>query len=185
MKTWAPQGYLAQHYYALVSRVQRDLYAGRAPTPRRRAERDWPTLEASLFMKVQFIRIEAIHLRARAALAAAALAPGAAKNELIEVAERDARALERERAPWAAALARLLRAGVAAQRQQETAAMTQLDAAAVALDTLEMRGYAAAARARRGQLTGDATAQAGALAALRAAGAPDPEALTRMLAPGF
>jgi eukaryotic-like serine/threonine-protein kinase len=185
MKAWSPEGYVAQHYYALVARVHIELYAGRGDGAWTLAEQHWPPLHKSPFMRVQFIRVEAHHLRARAALAAAAMPSAAAQEPLLAVAERDAAQLEREQAPWATALAQLVRAALAARRGQATVAVALLGAAAAALEALEMHGYSAAASARRAQLTGDAPAYALALAAVRDAGAPDAEALIRMLVPGF
>jgi serine/threonine protein kinase len=185
MKAWSPEGYLAQHYYALVARVQLELYAGRGQEAWALAAREWRALEASLFMKVQFIRVEALHLRARAALAAAAVEPDATAAPMLTLADRAAHALEREEAPWAEALAQLLRAAVAARRQGPAVAIAKLERAAGALTALEMHGYAVAARAQETRLAGDAAGHAEALAALRRAGAPEPEALVRLLVPGF
>jgi hypothetical protein len=184
MKAWSPEGYLAQHFYALVAGVQLELYAGRGAAAWALAEREWARLDASLFMKVQFIRVEAHHLRARAALAAAAAAPqGAAVYQAV--AERDATVLERENAPWATALAQLVRAALAVQRGQQAAARTLLDDAAAQLTALDMGGYAGAAKLRRAELDGERPVIASARSALAYAGAPDPDALARMLAPGF
>jgi hypothetical protein len=188
MQAWAPTGYLAQHYYELVARVQLELYGDRGAAAWALVQKGWHKLEASLFMKVQFIRIEAHHLRARAALAAAARAAstGGERNVLLTVADKEAATLEGEKAPWAAALAKLVRAAVAHQRGDATRAQRLTGEAAEALAALSMSGYAAAARHRLAQLTGaDSAASAQALAALAQPGVQEPMGLVRMLAPGF
>ena len=113
MRMWNPAAYLSQHYYHLVALASADLYEGDGAAAVARLAAGWRDVERSLFMRVQFIRIEAIHLRGRAALAAAR--PGADGAALRKRVLADARKLERESMRWANALARLLRAGAAAQ----------------------------------------------------------------------
>jgi hypothetical protein len=100
-------------------------------------------------LRVQFIRIEAIHMRGRAALAAAK--PGAEGVALRRRALADARRLDREKMRWASALGRLLRAGVAAQEGRRDLADHLLGEAISELEALDMHLYAQAARRARGE----------------------------------
>jgi hypothetical protein len=110
----------------------------------------------SHLLRVQQVRIFLTHLRARSALATAGQVtePGA----LLRAAERDAGALERERLPWADALARLVRAGVARQRGARDAAALLRDGAE-RCEATTMRLYAAAARRHLGLELGGADGQ--------------------------
>ena len=99
---------------------------------------------------IQHHRIEMVFYRARVALALAANGDLAA----LRRAERDAARLDRERAPWAHALARLIHAGAARTLGRAAAAKSELESAEVELRRCDMNLYAAAAQCRRGHLIG-------------------------------
>jgi hypothetical protein len=154
MRRWSPKGFHVQHMNRLLDEVQIDLYEGDGTGAWHRLAADWPALERSHLLRVQQVRIFVRHLRGRAALAAAVAGPG--RELLLHAAERDARALWREGAPWARALAQLLRAGVAEGRGEEGPAADLLREAAEQCDAVSMRLFAAAARQRLGrQVRGD------------------------------
>jgi hypothetical protein len=130
------------------------------------------------------------HLRARCAVAkAAALGTGsAAARPLLDGAEHDARLLERERIAWAAALAQLIHAAVAAGRGETAAAIARLSAAVAGLEAADMRQMAAVARRRLGELKGGA--EGSALVAqmnawLTAQKVRNPDRYAAMSVPGF
>ncbi len=160
MGQWSQQGFHVQHLTGLMAQVQIDLYRGDGPAAWKRITGQWPALAGSLFLRVQVVRIFMLHLRARAALAAATSPPsGAARPEsskgveaLLRAAEKDARRIERERMAWAEPLARLVRAGVAAARRDRQAAIGLLAAAVTGLEAADMGLFASAARRRHGQL---------------------------------
>ena len=102
-----------------------------------------------MLLRVQNIRVEAQHLRARCALAEAK----ASGDANLDVATKAARMIERERMPWALAIARLVDASVAAVRG-DAGATAALVAAEQALTAADMHLYAAVTRYRRGQLIG-------------------------------
>jgi ATP/maltotriose-dependent transcriptional regulator MalT len=97
----------------------------------------------------QRARIEMRGYRARAALALAAGRDGTAFRRAEELAAL----LARERAPWADALAALVRATLTHHRGSADAARMELEAAETLLAQCDMHHYAAAARYRRGCLT--------------------------------
>ncbi|WP_433936337.1 serine/threonine-protein kinase PknK [Sorangium cellulosum] len=168
MALWRHGDFQFQHYLDLIARTQVDLYEGDGWAAWERITGAWPRLRASFNLLVQNFRITLLHLRARAALAAAA--PGSAparglrgwlwraeRDRLLRAAERDALRLEGEEARWAAALAAALHGAIAAARGHPGEAALLLERAAARFDQLDMALYAAAARFQQGSLTtGDA-----------------------------
>src|SRR4051812_13070206 len=104
IEPWSHCGFHTQHFYDLLSQAQIDLYLGDGPAACRRITDHWPALVRSLYLRVQLYQIAALDARARSALAASAIS-GAASEQLLRAAERDARRLEREEMPWSAPLA--------------------------------------------------------------------------------
>jgi hypothetical protein len=141
-----------------------------------RLQAGWRDVERSLFLRVQFIRIEAIHLRGRAALAAATAGrKGAALRRAVL---GDARRLDKEQMGWASALSDLLRAGVAALEGDRAAADALLDRAIPELEALDMHLYAKAARHARGE--GGSVDEWMAKQSMR-----NPARMAQLLVPGF
>jgi hypothetical protein len=157
LRTWSHQGFHRQHYNALISQANIELYTGDAEAAWRRVEEKWGPLTRSLLLRVQILRAESHFLRARCALAAAAA--GVDRQRLVRIAERHAARLARENMPWIAPFAPLMRAGIHSMRGQRDAARRLLVVAAEGFDRVDLRLYAAAARRRLGQLTGEAEGQ--------------------------
>jgi serine/threonine protein kinase/tetratricopeptide (TPR) repeat protein len=147
-RLWTHRGFHTQHFYAMQTRIHIDLYEGRADAAWQRIVDGWPALESSMLLRVQLIRVEASYLRACCALAARR---AGGPERLIEIAERDARSMEREPALWAHPLADAIRAGVAAARGDRATMASELAAAIDGFDACEMRMHAALARLRAGQ----------------------------------
>jgi hypothetical protein len=185
MARWSQQGFHVQHMNRLHDETQLDLYEGQRERAWRRLTEAWPLLARSHLLLVEQVRIFLLHLRARAALAAAA-GPGGA-GPYLRAAAADARRLGRERAAWAQALGRLIEAGVAHGRQDAAGAARLLEDAAARLDAVAMRLYAAAARRRLGRLRGAAGKGLAdeAEAWMRSQKVANPARMTALLAPGF
>jgi hypothetical protein len=122
------------------------LYEGDARAARTQILAAWPRLDASELLRIQLLRIEALHLRGLTAVAA-----GGAD---LRLAEADAALLARERRPHALAAASLLRAGIAWRKGQIARAVAGLASAARDYASAEMAVHAAAARRARGVLLG-------------------------------
>jgi hypothetical protein len=121
------------------------------------------------------------YARGACAAAAALEAPtAAARRDLLSIASRSCTRLERVDIRMAPLLGRILRAAVAAQAGRPIGAATLLASAAEELERLEVHAYAAAARARRAHLLGEAAAPV-----LPGEGLAVPDAFVRALAPGF
>jgi hypothetical protein len=183
VQAWSSGGFYAQHYYELYSQAQIDLYRGDGPAAEARLAAAWPALERSLLLRVQFIHVEALHLRARAALVTARALDGQARRARLAAARRDARRLERVRLDWSGALARAIAASVAAVEGRGAEAAALAARAADELAAADLGLYAAAARRQHGQLSGDADELAAADAWMAAEGVRNPPRLSAMLMP--
>jgi serine/threonine protein kinase/tetratricopeptide (TPR) repeat protein len=182
---WSSRGYFLAHFWCFIASAQIDLYAGDPARAKERVEAEWPRLSQSLMLRsIQIVRVESLHVRARAALALAPLAE-ARKERLLRDAESDAKELTSERLAYATPLAELVRAGLSATRGDSARAASQLGAAIAAFEAADMRLYAAAARLRRGELLADTEAITAATAWMQSEGIADPARFTAMLAPGF
>ncbi len=156
LKRWSQQGFNAQHYYGLLAQVHVDLYVGDGTLAFLRVQEAWRTMSRSLLLRVQFLRIEALWLRARAALAASGATTSRERKRYWAQAEGDGKRIARERMRWSTPIAELVRAGVAAQRGQEALAVEALRAAITGFDAADMRLAAAVARRRlSGRVGGD------------------------------
>ncbi|WP_437636729.1 serine/threonine-protein kinase [Sorangium sp. So ce854] len=167
-----------------------DVYAGAPLAAWRRIEDRWRKITWSFLPRFQYYRVLIHHLRASAALEAAAREGSGARRSraLLREAERDAERLSREGAPWALPMAASLRAAVAAQRGHTAAALSLLGSAAAGFDAREMALFAACARRRRGELLGgeEGRSLVGAADAWMAGqGIRNPARMARIFAPGF
>jgi eukaryotic-like serine/threonine-protein kinase len=187
VEAWSHQGFHAQHYYQLFAQAEADIYRGDAEAAAMLVARTWPKLKKSLLLEVQFICLEALHLRARTQLAAARHGGGVDERR-IDAALADARRIERRRMPWATPLATLVRAGAAAAINDTAQAATLLELAARELDTAGMALYATVARWRLGHLLGGGDGYGLVTAAnewMQAQRVREPRRLASVLAPGF
>jgi eukaryotic-like serine/threonine-protein kinase len=186
LREWSHRGFHRQHYNALLAVTQISLYTGDGAAAWEALSARWPALVSSLLLRIQILRIEATHLRARGALAAAA---GAADPEAwLRVAERLAGRIERERMPWSDPLAVLVRAAVASGRHDARGARALLERAVAGFVRAEMGLYGAAARRQLGVTLNDAGGAAlvsDADAWMAEQGIRRPARMAGMLAPGF
>jgi hypothetical protein len=119
------------HFFDALAQAQIDLYLGDARGAFERADDAFVELRRALLLRVQFVRVKMLELRARTALAAGRR----------RAFERDLAALESEDAPWAGALALHLRA---------CDGRASFVASARVFDGVGMAGHAAVAHARSG-----------------------------------
>ena len=180
------RGVLIQHHLALIALVNADLYEGRGEEAGERVQARWRSLDRAFLFRVQHVRLEALHYRARCALSAATAS--ADPHAHHQAALRDAKRMEAERMPASDAAAWLIRAGVAAATGDDDGARRQLERAIPKYESSSMFLWAAAARRRLGALLGgdrgrDAIEEADAF--MRAQSIFAPERWTEMLAPGF
>ena len=185
---WSKHSFQIQHFSDFAARQEIDFYDDRPSAAWDRIGSVAPAFRRSLLNRIQSVWIQWTDLRARSAVALAASpeAKGTAAA-LLSSAERDASRLERERVPWATALARLTRATVAATRGDRERAATLAGEADALFSAVDMRLCAAAARRRRGEAQSGAEGRAviAAVDAWMAANTiKNPARVTAMLAPG-
>ncbi|MCP3956451.1 MAG: AAA family ATPase [bacterium] len=150
-ESWSQEGFHLNHYLHLVGQAEVALYRGESPWEL--VESSWPALVRSQLLRVQVTRTEAWHLRCRSALAQMCTS-GTWSGKPMKVLTASLRRLERQSHPWAAAWARLIRAGLTSANGSDGDAIDHLVAAAAGFERRHMALYAAASRRRRGQLTG-------------------------------
>ena len=185
LQNWSSAGFHRQHYNAYLALIQADLYRGAADAAWDAITSQWSTLRRSLLMRVQVLRAEALHLRARAALAVAVQPKK--RESMLGLAERDARALVDERARWIQPFASLIRAAIASRRAPDDA-LPLLRAAISGFDAANMRLYSAAATRRLGQYAGGDHGRAlieSADSFMQRELIQDPARFASVLAPGF
>jgi hypothetical protein len=186
LKQWSHHGFHLQHANGIYRQVEIELYSGDSDAANRRAAQLWSAFAGSLLIRLRHLRILGHHLCARTALAAAqsSIEP----KLLLRTAERLAKRLEGERSSCASALRKLILAGIASTRDQQSVAVRELVDAADGFDAIDMRLFAAAARRRLGRLIGGdegRTLVAQADAWMTGQMIQNPARMTAMLAPGF
>lgn len=175
----------AQSYYALNARTHIDLYRGDGARAWWHVQKAWGPLRRSLIDQVHLVRVDSLAIRGRCAAAAAA---ATADHGAARVAGRMARRLLRGETAWGRAHGSLIQAALYRRAGDDTAAMDALRAAIETYEDNDMALYASAARDRLGRILGGDEGRVlveGNHARMVAAGVADPEAITRMLAPGF
>ncbi len=168
-------GWHLQHWCDLVAQCQADVYEGDSKAALDRIARRWVAIVHAQGHRSRIVRIVTGDLAARAALVAARRHPRY-RRRVAEEAER----LERESTPWADALARCLRGGLAAFRGEVAAARAAYADAVAAFGALEMPLHAAAAALRRDELAGEPPD----LRPFDDRGVADPRRFADLLAPG-
>ena len=149
MTTWPRTGFHLQHYSSLVALAQIEMYTGDYEVAHKHIEGQLKALEKSMLLRIQGLRIDALHIRARLALASAV---GNQSERHLRLAEKLATNIEKEEMGYANPFATLIRAGVARQRGDQASAIAQLEKAVKDFDNAHMSLYAAAARRRLGEL---------------------------------
>lgn len=178
---WTRQGYHVQHNDQVWASVQIELYCAQGAVAWARITGHWPTLSRSLLMRVQFIRVAMLGLRARCALASGIEAA-------LRSASRDAALLDRERLPWADAQSRMVRAGLSALRGRRDESAAHLRAASSLFRVCDMAVCAATAERRLGQILGGAEGLAlveRSDAMMSAESVRRPDRVADLFAPGF
>jgi hypothetical protein len=137
-------------------------------------------------LRIQVVRVEAHHLRARTALAT--LPRSDEKKSLLASVERDAKKIAGEKMVWATPLAQLLQAAIAVARSHPEAAIPLLRDAITGFESADMGLYAAVSRQRLAPIVGGdegKVLQEKSDIWMRSEKVKNPPALVGALAPGF
>ena len=165
--------------------AQIELYTGYVAVAWKQVEGQWPDMENSLLLRIPAVASRALQLRARAALASSGGGRDAAK---LRLAEKMAKTIEKVEMSWSEPFATLIRATIWHQRGETSNALTLLSEAIQSFEKAQMHLHAAAARRRLGEKLRDERGSqlvAQANAWMSGQKIKNPEAMTRMLAPGF
>ncbi len=182
MAGWSQRRFTAQHYFELHATTEIELYAGDGAAAWSAVEHRWQALERSLLLRVQRVQIEALSLRARAAVAAG-VHQTAQRKELLRIADQAIRRMRRTHVPSAVSLADIVEAGCEVTRDRVPEALRLLDAAVRSFTAADMPLHAAATQWRLGQI-GPHHQMASADAWMKAHGVSNPRGMADMLAPG-
>ncbi len=189
---WSTRAFHLQHYQALWAEAETALYFGEPDHAWHLIQERWPALRQSALLRVQYIRLTLLQLRARCALAAAThatdQAQASATRGLLKSVASDIHSIERERMPWSNAGARLLRAGMARIRGNRAEAIGLLEEAETGFRAANMALHAASAQYCRGQLLGGASGRELIQAASETMTSQEirsPERLLRIITPGL
>jgi tetratricopeptide (TPR) repeat protein len=188
IQRWSRRGFHVQHWYNLIAMVQTELYLGQGSTAYGLIRDGWPELRRSGVFHIQHTRIAALHLRARAALAAAQQSSGRERARYLTAARRLIAILQRQPDAWAGALALLAGSGLAALQGHADVTKRTLVAAVRALQQNNMWLLAHAARVAGRKYFADGPADLtaeDAMTWMSERGILNPTAIGRVLAPGL
>jgi serine/threonine protein kinase len=149
MMVWPREGFHLQHYMSLAALAQIELYTGDTEVAWKHIDGQLRPLDKSLLLRPQGLRIDALHLRARLALASAT---GAERQERLRIAQTCADRIAREDMPWSNPLAQLIHAAIARQEGDASRAAALTKRAVEGFVAAHMALYAATARRRLGEL---------------------------------
>jgi serine/threonine protein kinase/tetratricopeptide (TPR) repeat protein len=186
LKSWPHEGFHLQHYLSMQALGQIEMYTGDNEVAYRHIQGQWKALERSMLFRIQILRIDAMHLQARAALASAA--GSTEKAFRLRMAERLAQQIAKERVAWASPFVTVIRAAIAWQRGESSNATRLLSEAVKGFDLSDLGLYAAASRRRLGEtIAGDRGREliAEADAWMAHQNIQNPMKITRTMTPGF
>ena len=151
MTSWPREGFHLQHYTALVALTQIELYTGDYEVAWKHIEGQLKPLEKSMLLRIQGLRIDALQIRGRLAVASAL---GENRSSRLKIAEAVADMIGQEDVPYAYPYASLIRAGVANKRGDNVTAATLLEKALKEFDNADMKLYAVIIRRCLGKMIG-------------------------------
>ncbi len=168
---WSPRGYLAQHYYGLLARVNAELYRGGGATAFELVETEWGALARSQLFRLFMLKFEGTSMRARAAVAAGTPQSLALAKKLV-----------RELGGYATSVSRTtalaLEGAIAHRTGRSDDARRLLEEAATAFEQEGMMSWARAARIVLGGPAADEARRV-----FRAQGVVQPDAFARTFLP--
>ncbi|MCC7542565.1 MAG: protein kinase [Deltaproteobacteria bacterium] len=179
---WSHRDFFLQHAQHGFTRSMLALYKGDHVDAGRRLERLWPDLERTYLLRNPNVRFTAWALRGCIAIASGS------GSDAARVVEKAASVLEKDGFDHTIGCAWVLRAGWSARNGRPAEALRALAEADRRFESSDSALFGAAVRRRRGELLGGDDGRAlrdQADAWLRAQGVRRPEALARMMVPGF
>jgi serine/threonine protein kinase len=191
MADWPDDRICVPHVLDAFARIHLHLYTGEYARAYEHIHLRWPAMARSFLLRCQYLRVQLVAVRARAALAVASRLGEGKRSErerFLREASRDASSLVGEGAPWSVAQGMLVRAGVQHVRGRDDLAHADLVAAAASFTEMEMQLFAAATNMTLGELVGGDEGRAmrvKARAHFEKEGIVDRPRMTAILVPGF
>ena len=148
------RGFFVQHHNHVLASTYLHIYLDNGTAAFAQIDGAWKRYRAAFLSQVQQVRIDHFQVFTRAALAAAAAEP-ADRQRMLKIAAGGIRRLQKEKAPWASALALALDAAWLHQSGHTRRAMDVLQEAERCLEKVHMRLFAAAARHHHARLSHD------------------------------
>ena len=177
MRGWSHAGFHVQHMWHLRAGVENAIYEGRGMLAWTRLAQSWRAASGSLVARVQFTGIVLQDLRGRAALAAASEASSPRERaRFLDIADRAAKRIEKQRTDWGRVLSQLIRAGSALLRNRDDKAVKLLRDVESLGNEHEMFLHVACVRHRLGEIEASARW-------MSEQGIRNPEAMTRTIVP--
>jgi eukaryotic-like serine/threonine-protein kinase len=153
LKDWSNRGFHVEHLVETHNQVEVAIYEGEGMMAWAWMQQRWLPLQHSLLMNVQNFFVQMHSLRARAALAAVLTERSSSqRRDLLRIAARDQRMIDRQDAAWAHPIAALIGASIAALSGRTEDAVAALRTAESEFGTTGMSLHAAVARRAMGVL---------------------------------
>ncbi len=189
---WTAPGVQLPHCWMLVGQTHLALYTGETRGLWQDVQEAWPRFVAAQFLRIAMLRVQLWHLRSMSALVEAQACHERGQHSrarrLHEQTRRAALHLGREQISLATPLAGLMLAAVEYATGSPERAVDGLNQCIVNFEQQKLSAYAAAARARLGEvLAGEQGAEliANARGALESQGIANVSGLLNLLAPAF
>lgn len=147
---WSKSRFQLHDYWKLLVRAEIGLYSSNPNAVWREINAKWSELRVATNLSIQLMGIEILHFHARVALSMAQNQSNA--NYFLNIAEKNARKINRKKTTYGDCWAELILAGVEATRGRVTEAIDYLSSAEKKFSEADMMLYAAAASRRRGEL---------------------------------
>jgi tetratricopeptide (TPR) repeat protein len=149
VERWSHRGFYLQNYGAMCGDVECLLYLNDHRQARRRLLEDWPRMAGSFILRWRTLRVMALFLRGRVALAGwLATSEPALRREVDDYAKK----LRKMKEAWCEPMATALLGGAAAGDGNVRDAASKLEAAGDGFEREHLNAYAAAARHFSGRL---------------------------------
>ena len=186
---WSNTGFHVEHLVETHNQVEIALYVGDGAEALSRIRERWPALRESLLLRVQTLNIQMQSLQARAAILAASDQKSAVeRRDLLRLATRASRAIERQGAPWGRVFTGFIQGGIESLSGKREQAIGTFQRVQLSADSAGMFLHSAVARRSQGLLIGGDDGRALAAAAdrdLASEGIVNPERLSAVIAPGL
>lgn len=185
MEQWTTGGWHLQHLNALLARAAADLYQSRPVEAFCRLDDAWGSINRSVLLRIEVLRVNSHELRARAAVAALwrDSLPSRLRRRIERVLHQDLAVLSRIELPWVRPQVAAIRACLAAQVDDRQTAVQHLRLASEGFAQANMHGWADCAKHQLVHLAPSTTADGPPPELLAAKGVRDSQRFANLFVP--